>query len=142
MPKKRILILGAGLAGLSTAWHLQKKGIDCQIFERESEIGGLCRSKKIDGFTFDYCGHLLHFKHRYAFNLIKNLLGSNLIEHKRSAWIYSSGVYTPYPFQANLHGLPADIAKECLLGFIKAAAPRHSERSPKGVAKKLKGKNR
>ncbi|MFH1191365.1 MAG: FAD-dependent oxidoreductase [Candidatus Omnitrophota bacterium] len=120
MGKKRIIVLGAGLAGLSAAWHLQKKGIDCQVFEKESEVGGLCRSKKIDGFTFDYSGHLLHFKHDYAFNLIKNLLGNNLVKHKRSAWIYSAGVYTPYPFQANLHGLPANIAKECLLGFIDA----------------------
>ncbi len=121
MRKKRIIVLGAGLAGLSAAWHLQKKGIACQVFEKESEVGGLCRSKNIDGFTFDYSGHLLHFKHDYAFNLIKNLLGNNLIEHKRSAWIYSAGVYTPYPFQANLHGLPAQIAKECLLGFIDAS---------------------
>lgn len=121
MAKKRILILGAGLAGLSAAWHLQRKGYDCRVFEKEAEAGGLCRSKKIGGFTFDYSGHLLYFKHNYAFNLIKNLLGSNIIEHKRSAWIYSSGAYTPYPFQANLHGLPAGVVKECLLGFIDAS---------------------
>jgi len=118
MPKKRILILGAGLAGLSTAWHLQKKGIDCQIFERESEIGGICRSKKIKGFTFDYDGHLLHFKHHHTFNLIKGLLKDNLVQHKRSAWIYSYGQYLRYPFQANLYGLPSSVVKECLLGFI------------------------
>lgn len=128
MPKKRILILGAGLAGLSAAWHLQKKGVDCQIFERESEPGGLCRSKNINGFTFDCDGHLLHFKHDYTFNLLKDLLGRNLCRHKRSAWVYSYGKYTRYPFQANLHRLPANVAKECLLGFIKASSTaRHSE---------------
>jgi len=47
MSKKRILILGAGLTGLSVAWHLQRKGLDCQIFEKEFEVGGLCRSKNI-----------------------------------------------------------------------------------------------
>ncbi len=62
MAKKNIIILGAGLAGLSAAWHLQKRGIDCQVFEKESEVGGLCRSRQIDGFTFDCAGHLLHFK--------------------------------------------------------------------------------
>lgn len=125
MIKKRILILGAGLAGLSTAWHLQRKGIDCQIFEKESLTGGLCRSKKIDGFTFDTSGHLLHFKHRYTFNLINNLLGDNLVEHQRNAWIYSYDRYTPYPFQANLYGLPSSIIKECLLGFIEASFNGH-----------------
>lgn len=121
MAKKRIFILGAGLAGLSAAWHLQKKGIDCQVFEKESEVGGLCRSRRINGFIFDYCGHLLHFKHRYTFNLVKNLLGDNLVEHKRNARIYSHRRYTRYPFQANLYGLPSSVAKECLLGFIDAS---------------------
>jgi len=138
MPKKRILILGAGLAGLSAAWHLQRLGIDCQTFEKEAEVGGLCRSKEINGFTplegrrkskdgsgpltgftFDYSGHLLHFKHSYTFNLIKKLLGRNLVRHKRDAWIYSFDTYSRYPFQANLYGLPKSIAKDCLLEFIK-----------------------
>jgi len=93
MAKKRIFILGAGLAGLSAAWHLQKDGLGCQIFEKESEVGGLCRSKNINGFTFDYDGHLLHFKHSYTFNLIKSLLKNNLFEHQRNAWIYSRAFF-------------------------------------------------
>lgn len=120
MVKKRIVILGAGLAGLSVAWHLQKKGSDCLIFEKEPEAGGLCRSKNIGGFTFDYDGHLLHFRHRYTFNLVKRLLRDNLLEHQRSAWIYSHARLTRYPFQANLYGLPSAIIKECLLDFIQS----------------------
>ena len=119
MAKKKILILGAGLAGLSAAWHLQRLGIDCRIFEKEAEIGGLCHSKKINGFTFDCDGHLLHFKHNYTLQLIKKLLGRNLIRHKRRASIYSYGRFTRYPFQANLYGLPKSIVKDCLLEFIK-----------------------
>lgn len=121
MGRKRIIILGAGLAGLSAAWHLQRKHIDCQIFEKESEVGGLCRSKNVDGFTFDSDAHLLHFRHRYTFNLIKGLLGSNLCEHQRSAWIYTNDRYIRYPFQVNLYGLPLPVIKECLLGFIHAS---------------------
>jgi len=120
MAKKKILILGGGLAGLSAAWHLQKKGLACQVFEKEPQPGGLCRSKKIGGFTFDCDGHLLHFKHRYAFGLVKDLLGDNLAKHQRSAWIYSSGRFSHYPFQANLYGLPKSVIQDCLLGFIRA----------------------
>ena len=125
MGKKRVIILGAGLAGLSTAWHLQKQGIDCQLFEQEEEVGGLCRSKKIEGFTFDYSGHLLHFRSDYAFKLVKDLLGGNLVEHKRSSWVYSHGAYNRYPFQANLYGLPSAVIKECVLGFISASKNKH-----------------
>ena len=120
MAKKKVIILGAGLTGLSAAWHLQKKGIDCLIFEKENKAGGLCRSKSLSGFTFDYDGHVLHFKHRYSFDLVKSLLGNNLARHKRSAWIYYQDRFIPYPFQANLHGLPLPVLKECLLGFIAA----------------------
>ena len=121
MPKKNILILGAGLSGLSAALHLEKRGINYRVFEKEPEVGGLCRSKKINGFTFDYDGHLLHFRHRYTFELIKGLLKGNLREHKRSSWVYSYGRYTPYPFQANLHGLPPHIVEECLLGYLETS---------------------
>ena len=118
--KKRIVIVGAGLAGLSAAWHLQKRGLECLVFEKETEVGGLCRSKKVGDFTFDYDGHLLHFKHRYVFDFVQGLLGNNLVKHERSAWIFSHGRYTRYPFQANLYGLPPRILKECLSGFIRA----------------------
>ncbi|MEI6631405.1 MAG: FAD-dependent oxidoreductase [bacterium] len=127
MAKKNILILGAGLAGLSAAWHLQKQGIDCQILEKEPQPGGLCRSKNINGFTFDCDGHLLHFKHHYTFNLVRGLLKGNLASHCRRSWIYSHSRYTRYPFQANLYGLPSQIVKECLLSFLKASQAQVSE---------------
>ncbi|MCK9595029.1 MAG: FAD-dependent oxidoreductase [Candidatus Omnitrophica bacterium] len=130
MADKRIIILGAGLSGLSAAWHLQKKGIDCSVFEAQGQPGGLCRSKEVDGFVFDYCGHLLHFKHEYTFRLVKSLLGDNLHLHKRDSRIYFNSRFTPYPFQANLYGLPPAIVKECLAGFIE-----------KGEADKRGGKN-
>ncbi|MDD5236049.1 MAG: FAD-dependent oxidoreductase [Candidatus Omnitrophica bacterium] len=128
MPKKRIVILGAGLAGLSAAWHLEKKGLDYKVFEKEDEVGGLCRSSRIKGFTFDRSGHLLHFKHAYTFNLIRSLLGDNLSDHQRSAWIYYSGTFNRYPFQANLHSLAPEVAKECLMGFIEAAKNGHPKK--------------
>ncbi|MBM3250521.1 MAG: FAD-dependent oxidoreductase [Candidatus Omnitrophica bacterium] len=121
MAKKRIIILGGGLAGLSAAWHLQQRKRECLLFEKEPEVGGLCRSKKIGEFTFDYDGHLLHFRRRYTFDLVRRLLGGNLTGHRRNAWIYTHKRYIRYPFQANLYGLPADIVEECLLGFIRAA---------------------
>ncbi len=120
MAKESIVILGVGLAGLSTAYHLEKLGEDYLIFEKEKGAGGLCRSKKIDGFTFDCDGHLLHFKHKDVFNLIQDLLKDNLIQHKRNAWVYSFDRYTTYPFQANLYGLPVSVVRECLLGFINS----------------------
>ena len=48
-----VIILGAGLAGLSAAYHLKELGITCEVFEKESYVGGHCRTKQVDGFNFD-----------------------------------------------------------------------------------------
>ena len=57
-----VVILGAGLAGLSAAYHAKKRGMPHLLFEREGRVGGLVRSERVNGFTFDYTGHLLHMK--------------------------------------------------------------------------------
>ena len=56
--KKQTVILGGGLTGLSVAYHLGDNSI---VLEKSSRVGGLCKSEKINGWTFDYTGHLLHF---------------------------------------------------------------------------------
>jgi protoporphyrinogen oxidase len=124
MTKKKVIILGAGLAGLSTAWHLKQRGIEPIVLEKEKAVGGLCRSKQVKGFIFDYDGHLLHFRNNYTLRLVKKLLKGNLVRHKRSAWINNFGIFSEYPFQANLHALPKSIASECLWEFIHASSAR------------------
>jgi len=120
MYKKRILILGAGLAGLSAAWHLERKGINCRIFEKEPEAGGLCRSKKTKGFTFDYDGHLLHFRHKYTHDFVRDLIGIKLVKYRRNSFVRYLGCEIPYPFQANFLKLPVRVAQECLAGLREA----------------------
>lgn len=115
MPK--IVIIGAGLAGLSTAYHLRS---DYKIFEKDSIVGGLCKSERINGFIFDYTGHLLHLHDDYTQKLLTRRLGTNFRKIKRSSWVYSNGVYTSYPFQVNLYGLPPEVIKECIIELIKA----------------------
>ncbi|MFQ5902864.1 MAG: protoporphyrinogen/coproporphyrinogen oxidase [Candidatus Binatia bacterium] len=110
------VILGAGLCGLSTAYHSPGP---TAVFEKAKEPGGLCRSYERDGFTFDFTGHLLHFKSRYFEQFLKQHLSGRLQETKRAAYVFSHGVFTPYPFQANTYGLPKEIVKECVLGFIE-----------------------
>jgi protoporphyrinogen oxidase len=114
-----IVILGAGLSGLSAAFHL--KGKKYLIFEKEAEVGGLCRSVTHDGFTFDYTGHLLHLSHSYTKKLFDELLPDRLIRHHRRAVIYFKGSYIPFPFQANLWALPKELTRECLIEFIQAS---------------------
>jgi protoporphyrinogen oxidase len=112
-----VVILGAGLTGLSAAYHLKQP---YEIFEKEQEVGGLCRSVRQDGFTFDFTGHLLHFNDRRIKDLIEAVCRVSWVSHQRKASIYTYQTYLPYPLQAHLCGLPQRITCECLLGLLRA----------------------
>jgi phytoene dehydrogenase-like protein len=56
---KKILIIGGGIAGLTTGCYLQKKGFETQIFEAHDSPGGLCTSWKKGDYTVDGCLHWL-----------------------------------------------------------------------------------
>lgn len=110
-----IVILGAGLAGLSFAYHLGD--VPYTIIEKEHEPGGLCRSIRLDGFTFDYAGHILHWRNPYTPSFLEELLPGGWIGHRRRAAIYLYGRFVPYPFQANLWALPPGVREDCLRGY-------------------------
>lgn len=57
--KKSILIIGAGLGGLSAGIYGQANGFQTEIFEMGAHPGGQCASWKRNGYTFDCCIHHL-----------------------------------------------------------------------------------
>ncbi|HBZ15413.1 MAG TPA: amine oxidase [Pantoea sp.] len=111
------LILGAGPTGLSAGYHY---GAGAVVLEKNATVGGWCRSIEDQGFTFDHAGHIMFSNDPYVLRLYDILLGENQHWQTREAWVYSHDVYTRYPFQSALHGLPADVISECVLGAIEA----------------------
>jgi len=118
-----IAIIGAGMAGMGAAHFLQSKlgqrPIAIDIFERETRPGGICKTERSGKFLFDYTGHLIHFKDAGFRDLVSGLLHDEFNTIARSAWIYSNNVFTRYPFQANLYGLPPDVIVECIYEYSK-----------------------
>jgi protoporphyrinogen oxidase/glycosyltransferase involved in cell wall biosynthesis len=115
--KARTVIVGAGPTGLSAAYHLDQ---DTVLLERNANPGGWCRSIDDHGFTFDHAGHIMFSNDPYVLKLYELLLGDNLHWQNREAWIYSKEVYTRYPFQGALYGLPASVIAECIVGAVEA----------------------
>lgn len=114
----RTLIVGAGLAGLSCALHHAGEAV---IVEKTDIIGGKARTEYIDGYTFDVTGHWLHLRDDGIRSMIFELLGEDHFEQiDRISRIWSCGVYTLYPFQANVYGLPPEVVKACVMGAIEA----------------------
>ena len=58
MPAK-LIIIGAGVSGLSVGCYLQMNGFETEIFEMHDQPGGVCTSWKRSGYTFDGCIHWL-----------------------------------------------------------------------------------
>jgi UDP-galactopyranose mutase len=118
---KKTIILGAGLSGLSTAYHLNKYNQKYSLYEKEDKVGGLSKSIKIKNFIFDYTGHFLHFKYDYTRNLVFKLLKNNIKKIKRKSTVYILNQYIDYPFQINFKQLSNEkIVKECEEGLLKA----------------------
>ena len=113
----KVVILGGGLTGISTALHLCRPWV---LFEKEAQLGGLVVTRERDGYFFDRTGHWLHLRDDGMKHLVAETLPGQMAEVERRARIFSYGATTPYPFQANLYGLPPDVVKECLLGVIEA----------------------
>ena len=125
----RTVVVGAGPTGLSAAYHVGK---DCILVEQASRVGGWCRSVEVGGFTFDYAGHIMFSQDPYVHQLYKMLLGDNVHWQDREAWIYSKNVYTRYPFQGSLYGLPPEVIKECVVGAIEARFGALKARATRG----------
>jgi protoporphyrinogen oxidase len=120
MPFVPIAILGAGLTGLSAALAVQRRGGHCRVFEQAPGVGGHASTVEERGYRFDRTGHLLHLRSEELRADVLGWLDGQCVELERRSVVYSHGVYTRYPYQANTHGLPPAVAYECLLGFLEA----------------------
>jgi UDP-galactopyranose mutase len=130
--KVPVIVIGAGPTGLSAAYHLGKEAL---LLERTDRVGGWCRSVEVGGFTFDFAGHIMFSNDSYVHELYRLLLGDNVHWQDREAWIFSKDVYTRYPFQGALYGLPPEVIKECLVGAIEARFGSLKAPAPPPVAK-------
>jgi phytoene dehydrogenase-like protein len=57
--RDKLIIIGAGIAGLSAGCYARMNGYDVEIFEKHILPGGMCTSWERKGYTFDYCIHNL-----------------------------------------------------------------------------------
>ena len=61
------LIIGAGISGLTFAANCKE---DYLIVEKESSVGGLCRTFYEGDFIWDFAGHFFHFASPVSSNIV------------------------------------------------------------------------
>jgi protoporphyrinogen oxidase len=113
-------ILGGGLTGLTLARFLQAGGEDVMVLEAEQTIGGLCRSRKENGFCFDTGGsHIIFSRDQKVLAFMLKVLGENRDERKRNTKIFYKNRLVKYPFENGLSELPKEDLYFCLSEFIR-----------------------
>jgi len=119
-PTVPVAILGAGLTGMSAAFHLRQQRVACRVMERLPEPGGHAITVEEQGYRFDRTGHLLHLRDPSIRDLVMGWIKGGTLEIERRSRVFSHGVYTRYPFQANTFGLPPRVAHACVTDFVNA----------------------
>ncbi len=107
----KILILGAGPAGLTLGNRLKEKGINSfLILEKEEESGGLCRSVEFEGEPIDIGGphYLDHRSERVMSYLFGFMPESEWNLYERDSKILVNGQLINSPFEANLWQMDMD----------------------------------
>ncbi len=115
------LIIGAGPTGLGAARRLQELGVgEWALLERGADAGGLASSfVDKNGFTWDVGGHVQFSHYEYFDAAMSEFLGADgWLHHQRESWVWMRDRFIPYPFQYNIHRLPAVDLENCLRGLL------------------------
>ncbi|MBI5638889.1 MAG: FAD-dependent oxidoreductase [Nitrospirae bacterium] len=97
--KKTTVILGGGLAGLSSGYVLTRAGYDVAVLEKDSAVGGLSKTIEKNGFRFDLGGHRFFTRDERLNTFVRELMGSELLSVHRTSKIYMRNRYFDYPLK-------------------------------------------
>jgi protoporphyrinogen oxidase len=96
---------------MSAALELTKLGASVTVLEREVRVGGLCGTQEYCGFRFDFGGHRFITKNPAIDQLVRELVGADLVERSRSSVILNAGRRYKYPLELEDVVLKFGIAK-------------------------------
>src|SRR4029078_8543066 len=121
--KPKVVIIGAGPAGLTAGYLLAKSDVDVVVLEADPVyVGGLSRTATYKGFHFDIGGHRFFSKSKAVEDLWTEILPNDMLVRPRSSRIFYNGKFFSYPlkpFEALLRlGLFRSML--CILSWMKA----------------------
>ena len=125
----RVVVVGAGPAGLSCGYELARNGYPVVVLEQDPRyVGGLARTIEYKGFRFDIGGHRFFSKNPEIEALWTELMGERMRVRRRLSRIYYRGRFFRYPLEPidALRKLGPREAVSCLLSYLQAQRSRHS----------------
>lgn len=110
--KTKYLIIGAGISGLTFASYCKENYL---IIEKDSEVGGYCKTHYNKDYVWDYAGHFFHFKtDEFKKKFIDSLDKKDFVTQDKKTFIYFDDKLIDFPFQTHIHELSKDKFIDCL----------------------------
>ena len=116
----KIVIIGAGPAGLTAAYQLTKRGETATVLEADQVVGGISRTAEREGWRFDIGGHRFFTKVPEVEALWHEILpDEDFLTRPRLSRIYYNGKFFDYPLKAMnaLRGLGIKEAVFCVASY-------------------------
>ncbi len=99
--KKKVVIIGAGPAGLTAAYQLCKEGVKSVVLEKDVVVGGISRTVNYKGYLFDIGGHRFFTKVKAVDDMWREVLGEKkFLRRSRLSRIYYNKKFFNYPLKA------------------------------------------
>src|SRR4051812_46634919 len=121
--KPKVVIIGAGPAGLTAGYLLSKNDIDVLVLEADPVyVGGISRTATYKGFHFDIGGHRFFSKSKEVNDFWNEILPNDMLDRPRSSRIFYGGKFFSYPLKAfeALWKLGIINSALCVLSYLKA----------------------
>ena len=118
MQKEKVVILGAGIGGLSAGYFLTKTGrFEVTVLEKAPVVGGLCASFEYNDFTLDYGAHKIYSVIPGVLSEIQKLMGDRLLELPKKNRLFLRGHLVDYPLKLGNLATVLGFATFLKLGF-------------------------
>lgn len=92
-------IIGGGPAGLVAGYFAKQKNLTAQILEGSSELGGNCRTISFGEFMYDTGAHRFHDKNKDVTDIIKTLMGDELLKVNSPSKIFWKKKLINFPLE-------------------------------------------
>jgi protoporphyrinogen oxidase len=120
---KRVVIIGAGPAGLTSAYQLCKAGTAAVVLEKDKSLGGLSRTVEYKGYRFDIGGHRFFTKVKAVDDLWREVMpNGDFLRRQRLSRIYYNKKYFHYPLRVSSTLFKLGLTNTCLIlgSYLKA----------------------
>jgi protoporphyrinogen oxidase len=119
--EKRVVIAGAGCAGLAAGVALQSNGFQVTILESSDRVGGLAGGIVFNGNVYEFGPHLFHTTDPEILANVKSIAGKNLIPFQKTIKIKFLGNYFSFPLSIPdvLTKLPPITVVSAVFSFFK-----------------------